>query len=91
MVLLGPRETRVSKKGMNYCLWDFCGELDVGGKRVDVLEQLVTMLACWMMKILSTYLSKNLGGCGVELMSFGSNSFMNRFAIEGLMGESMAV
>ena len=69
-VLLGPGETRVSKKGMEPLSLGFsvvnwiCGSMELICWRIFWLCS-----ACWITKVSSTSLSQSLGGLGEVLMA----------------------
>ena len=91
MLLLGPGETRVSKKEMESLLlglppinW-ICGSMEVTYRR-----NYWVCSVCWMTKVSSTYFSYSLGGLGTVLMALDVNYSVNRLATRGLMGEPMA-
>ena len=90
-ILLGPWETRVSKKGKTPLSLGFSMVSWMwGSMEVMCWRNCWLWSACWMTKVSSTYPSQSLGRFGAVLMALDLNSSMNWLAMRGLIGESIA-
>ena len=90
-VLLGPGETKVSRKGrvtsgFGSYMMNYMG----GSCEVMCCSNCWLCYASWMTKVSSTYLSHRWGGCGTVIRALTSNFSINRLGMRGLIGESMS-